>query len=487
MKKAMLVFLAAALFLTGCSIVQEDSPTQNNEYETTLLMQNIDLTPRRSISPVLYFLDETGKKFSAEPRNLEVPQNERAETQIIEALISGPVSESLLPVAQGFLLEKVELLPDVINVYLNLEEGVHKSEDQIMTAKLAIASTLFDFSGVTYINVFLGGSQTAYQNLPSGTLQKSKSSLSEDLEKYKRDASAQTAVINATLYFLDISEQYLLPEVRSISFDSIEKEDMIATIVQEVLSGPEDTYNHAPVVDKLVKDARLNSVTIMQDEQERNIVQLDFDKMPFAQTKAYQDGEQITAAALTMAITGFIPDVDGVRITVNAAADAELPPEGTIYQADDFSSLLGNSIVLYLPNSTYTLLSSVTRLVDQKNAGYPEELLRELMKGPSAQDSSDVQPAFISGITMDDVNSVYLAGDLAVVDFKSSISAKAAELSAKNEFIMIYSIVNTLTNINNVKRVQFLVDGERVEYLADGNQLCVIDPLIKNPGIIRLT
>ena len=52
---------------------------------------------------------------------------------------------------------------------------------------------------------------------------------------------------------------------------------------------------------------------------------------------------------------------------------------------------------------------------------------------------------------------------------------------------MIYSIVNTLTNINNVKRVQFLVDGERVEYLADGNQLCVIDPLIKNPGIIRLT
>lgn len=109
------------------------------------------------------------------------------------------------------------------------------------------------------------------------------------------------------------------------------------------------------------------------------------------------------------------------------------------------------------------------------------------MKGPAAQDSSEVQPAFISGITMDDVNSVYLAGDTAVVDFKDSIREKMSGISEKNEFIMIYSIVNTLTNINNIKRVQFLVDGGRVEYLGDGNLLCVIDPIIKNPGIIRLT
>ncbi|MEA5003934.1 MAG: GerMN domain-containing protein, partial [Christensenella sp.] len=428
----------------------------------------------------------TGKKFSAETRTLSVPQNERAETQIIEALLSGPSSETLQPVAENFSLEKVELLPDVINVFLNLEEGIYKSEEQIITAKLAIASTLFDFSGVAYVNIFVNGSQTAYQNLPSGTLQKSKSTLSEDLEKYKRDASAQTAVINATLYFLDISEQFLLPEVRSINFESTQKESMIASVVQEVLAGPEDTYNHAPVVDKLVKDAQLNSVTILQDERGRNVAKLDFNKMPFAQTKAYQDGEQITAAALTTAITGFIPDIDGVQITVNSTEEG-LQAGVTVYTANDFSSLLGNSIVLYLPNNTYTLLSSVTRMVEQKNAGYPEELLRELMKGPSAQDSSEIQPAFISGISMDDVNSVYLAGNIAVVDFKGSIREKAAGLSEKNEFIMIYSIVNTLTNISNVRLVQFLVDGERVEYLGDGNQLCVIDPLVKNPGIIRLT
>ena len=49
---------------------------------------------------------------------------------------------------------------------------------------------------------------------------------------------------------------------------------------------------------------------------------------------------------------------------------------------------------------------------------------------------------------------------------------------------MVYSIVNTLTNIENIKRVQFLVDGGRVQSLG-GGIINVIDPLLKNPGIIK--
>ena len=84
---------------------------------------------------------------------------------------------------------------------------------------------------------------------------------------------------------------------------------------------------------------------------------------------------------------------------------------------------------------------------------------------------------------MEDVNDVYLAKDIAVVDFKASIIEKLAGVSRRDESMMIYSIVNTLTNINNIKRVQFLIDGERVESL--GGNLNVIDPLLKNPGVIK--
>ena len=85
---------------------------------------------------------------------------------------------------------------------------------------------------------------------------------------------------------------------------------------------------------------------------------------------------------------------------------------------------------------------------------------------------------------MDDVNDVYLAEDTAVVDFKASISDKLKGISRKDESMMIYSIVNTLTNIENIKRVQFLLDGERVESLG-GGIINVADPLLKNPGIIK--
>ena len=104
---------------------------------------------------------------------------------------------------------------------------------------------------------------------------------------------------------------------------------------------------------------------------------------------------------------------------------------------------------------------SVERMVAQETAGYPEEILAELMRGPAGLDDKDVSPALLSGISMDDVNDVYLAEDTAVVDFKASISDKLKGISRKDESMMIYSIVNTLTNIENIKRVQFLLDGER--------------------------
>lgn len=122
-------------------------------------------------------------------------------------------------------------------------------------------------------------------------------------------------------------------------------------------------------------------------------------------------------------------------------------------------------------------------MVSQSAAGYPRELLAELMKGPVVTDKKEISPAFLSGISMDDVNTVYLAGDIAVVDFKSSVSEKIKGINRDEEVMMIYSIVNTMTNIEGIKRVQFLLDGERVESLGGGS-INVLDPLLRNPGII---
>jgi spore germination protein GerM len=142
-------------------------------------------------------------------------------------------------------------------------------------------------------------------------------------------------------------------------------------------------------------------------------------------------------------------------------------------------------MLIYLPNgSTSRLLVGVERIVPQGMADDPYTVLGELMRGPAAADRADVYPAMPAGITIDDVESVYIAGSMMALNFKGAIHEKLRGISEDNEFAMVFAIVNTLTNFEGIRSVQFLVEGERVGYLG-GGMINVVDPIIKNPGIIR--
>ncbi|MBC5647272.1 GerMN domain-containing protein [Christensenella tenuis] len=478
MKRILLFLLAAVLVFSGCSVVREDTNQQENYTETGAVMQPVSLEPSIVINPALYFLDKSKSELTlaAETRKLSVGQNERAEKKIIEAIIEGPATETYGPVAEGFSYEGIEILPNLINVFLGTDE--EKTDEEIALMELSLVSTLVDFSGVSYINIFVNGIQTGYERQPVGVLQKPKGTLQEEITKIEQRARMEKPSMDVMLYFLDRTEQFLVPEARSFQFETNVPEEMIGAVVQAIIRGPENTYQHMPVVDKTIAELLGTEIVTLEDGQK--IVRLNFNKAPVAITQQFSDGERIAALALAKTIIGFMPDINGIEIYVNGNAQAE----PVIYTQSMSDELLGNDILLYFPNSTYTLFMSVERMVEQGTAGYPEEILAELMRGPAGLDDKDVSPAFLSGISMEDVNDVYLAGDVAVVDFNASISEKLEGISRKDESMMIYSIVNTLTNIENIKRVQFLLDGERVESLG-GGIINIIDPLLKNPGIIK--
>ena len=64
-----------------------------------------------------------------------------------------------------------------------------------------------------------------------------------------------------------------------------------------------------------------------------------------------------------------------------------------------------------------------------------------------------------------EVTSVTVADELATVDFDGSILKGFVGGSTGEEFL-VGSIVNTLTNFPEVKRVKFLVDGQEIETLS---------------------
>ena len=88
-----------------------------------------------------------------------------------------------------------------------------------------------------------------------------------------------------------------------------------------------------------------------------------------------------------------------------------------------------------------------------------------------------------SGVSQDDILSVSTYEDTLFVDVSSNFKDACVGMSAKNEMLLVYSIVNTLTAMDGIIKVQFLVEGEQTDTLA--GTICISDPFLKNYGIIK--
>jgi len=483
MKRLTAILLAAVLLLTGCSMVHEDTELLS-ESEMPTLMQEVDLTPDITINPVLYFLNSAETRLAAETREISVPQGEVAEIYIVEEMLKGPQASEGIAGLRGYLAyEYIEVLPDVINLYLSNEKSIYLSQRDMLNAALAFAATLTDYSGGKYVNVFVNGVQMGYNKIPTGALEKITTNFSDVYTQIEQKATVENPDMNAILYFMDPSEQYILPEPRKLAFQNVSLEapaenyaGYVETLVRELIKGPQNTYNHRAVVDSSVE---LLGVELEQDEAGGNVILLNFNKMPYVETDIAENGQVMPLAALAYTLSGFIPDVSGIKVL---ARGVQLE-EGRTITPTEYRDIVGSNITLYFPNSSYTLLNGTERVIHQAVAGDPEVILTELVKGPSTVDGDELWPAVSGGVTMDDINSVYIAGDMAVVDFAQSAADKMQGVTEQNEYIMVYAIVNTLTTLDGVRRVQFLVEGERVEHLGSG-MIEITDPLMKNPGVI---
>lgn len=112
----------------------------------------------------------------------------------------------------------------------------------------------------------------------------------------------------------------------------------------------------------------------------------------------------------------------------------------------------------------------------KKSRSNPEGALEELIKGP-AKDSELARTIPLGTRLL----GVKLAGGVATVDFSEELSTGHWGGSA-GETITVYSIVNTLTEFRQVRRVRILIDGEEVESLAGHIDLGA--PLERNESVI---
>ncbi len=137
----------------------------------------------------------------------------------------------------------------------------------------------------------------------------------------------------------------------------------------------------------------------------------------------------------------------------------EYTPEEEITQED-----LRNTIVtLYFQNKDTKDLQAEPRLIDSKellNEPY-KQLLMLLIEGPKNELLEETIPKETN------INSVNLDGNTLIIDLSKEFTK--VDLEKVKESNVIYSIVNTLTELKEVTSIKILIDGEENKKIENGN------------------
>lgn len=111
------------------------------------------------------------------------------------------------------------------------------------------------------------------------------------------------------------------------------------------------------------------------------------------------------------------------------------------------------NISLYFSDKVGKLVKESRQIELKQNEVLEKRIIEELIKGPSTQHLSPT----ISQLTK--VNSVTVKNGTAVVDLSEEFITKSPG-GSESEELAIYSVVNTMTDLIYVDKVQFLIDGK---------------------------
>jgi len=123
---------------------------------------------------------------------------------------------------------------------------------------------------------------------------------------------------------------------------------------------------------------------------------------------------------------------------------------------------------LYFPDQKGEFLIPVTREVEIKpNESIEERIIKELMLPPEGHNLISLIPKETV------VKSIYVDQNICYIDFNEAFRNEHIGGST-SEVMSIYAIVNSLTSLPNINKVQFLIEGEKSESFTGHMQFDIL-------------
>lgn len=264
--------------------------------------------------------------------------------------------------------------------------------------------------------------------------------------------------ISVDLYFMNERGTGIIAEPHEIKYKS--NYDFVEKTMERLRKGP-SVSKHGRIMpsDTLVlniefgsEDQSSVSVDLSQeyltDNASRNVLNT------YAVVKSLCSVSWIKSVRVTVS-GNEITDADGNALGFINASDINL-------ETEEYSSEM-RDVVLYFGDHTNTKLVREERTIKITDQQPIEQyIINELIKGPADKYLHSV----LSPDTV--LMSVDVEDNICYLNFRSSFLGENAG-DADHERLVIYSIVNSLTELKTISRVQFYMDGKRIESFGSFN------------------
>ncbi len=290
------------------------------------------------------------------------------------------------------------------------------------------------------------------------------SSLRKLAPTLSHDGIPETAI----LYFANQEGTDLIAE--SLDIKDKDPEDVPAYIMEKLLDGPSK-----PDLTRAVRaGTRLLSIQV-----EGSQVNVDLSKEFYHEISIY---DVLAQAAIVKSLCS-VRVYDRVMITIEGKPmeTADGTPIGVLKESDvvfDADTLMTDEsdITLYFSdmNAEY-LVREVRRVRVPRGESMEKVVVSELIKGPKNANGGRTVPAETKIRSVETKDKVCFVNLSAEFVSKNNVGSSAEQLT-------IYSIVNSLTELSNVDKVQFLIEGEKKEVY---HHMIFNEPIERNVSMIQ--
>ena len=278
------------------------------------------------------------------------------------------------------------------------------------------------------------------------------------------------------IYYLDRNENHITALPYETVTPKAEKEFLVKELLMQLGTQREDVEHKPVMVDFIVKNC------IIHESQVTLNLSKEYEMMDFTK-------EVLVRAAIVKTLTQ-IEGIELVRIQVEGRdlADADGKPVG-VMSADTFIDNTGEdmkkyeevTLTLYFANETGDKLIKVNRTM-RYNTNISLEILvvEQLVYGTvgnKGKDDVQVYSTLNPGIKIISVN---IKDGICYVNLNNTFLALNSNVTADT---IIYSLVNSLTELPGVLKVQLAVDGETEVALGDKMLSTLFE---RNPDMVQV-